>query len=312
MNQSSYLVRAMTEDGSARIVVLNSAKIVNESIQIHGTRPTATAALGRLLTAASMMGSLQGEKTDSLTVGIRGDGEIGSMLAVSDYFGNVRGYIENPNADPARKKNGKLDVGGAVGGGSLYVVRDTGAAMPQTGTVALVTGEIAEDITTYFAESEQIPSVCALGVLVGGDGRCLAAGGFLLQLLPFADESTVAALEKNVAKIEGVSSYFRDGMTPEELCALVLDGIPYQLFDRIDVDYRCTCSRDRMRTGLLKVGARELRKLFDEQEAEGKPRILECHCRFCQKNYPFDEHELFESGYTPAVSADSDDAKDNT
>ncbi len=290
--KQSTIFRAMTQDGSARIVAMDSTEIVNQSIHFHRTRPTATAALGRLLTATSLMGSLQGEKTDSLTVGIRGDGEAGQLLAVSDYCGNVRGYIENPNADPARKPNGKLDVGGAVGRGSIYVIHDTGTGEPQTGTTALVSGEIAEDITQYFAESEQIPSVCALGVLVSPDGACLAAGGFLLQLLPFADPATVEALEKNIATLSPVSSYIQGGMTPAEIADTVLSGIPYDPFDEIEVEYRCTCSRERMKSGLLKLGERELCSLFDEQSAEGKERTLECLCRFCNNTYVFTEQDL--------------------
>ncbi len=286
------LFRAMTQDGSARIVAMDSTEIVNQSIHFHRTKPTATAALGRLLTAASLMGSLQGEKEDSLTVGIRGDGEAGQLLAVADYYGNVRGYIENPSADPERKPNGKLDVGRAVGRGSLYVIRDTGKGEPQIGTTALVSGEIAEDITQYFAESEQIPSVCALGVLVAPDESCLAAGGFLLQLLPFADEETVKKLEENVARLAPVSSYIQSGMTPMELVDTVLQGIPYDPFDEIEVDYLCTCSRSRMQSGLWKIGKRELQSLFDEQEAEGKERSLACLCRFCNKTYHFTENDL--------------------
>ena len=289
----SYLLRGMTKDGSARIVVLNSTEIVNKSVHIHRTKPTATAALGRLLTAASLRGCLQGEKNDSLTVSIQGNGPAGRLIAVSDYYGNVRGYIENPLADPPRKENGKLNVSAAVGEGSLHVIRDSGTGEPQTGTVALVSGEIAEDITHYFAESEQIPSVCALGVLVSPDETCLAAGGFLLQLLPFAAEETVAQIEKNIKALAGISSYFREGKSCREIADIVLQGIPYDLFDEIHVDYLCTCSRGRMKSGLRKIGEKELHTLFQEQEAEGKPRILTCHCHFCGKNYDFSEKDFF-------------------
>lgn len=291
-NDPSTIFRGMTHDGSARILVMNSKEIVNKSIQIHGTKPTATAALGRLLTATSMIGSMQGEKRDSLTVGIQGDGEAGKLIAVSDYYGNVRGYIENPLADPPRKPNGKLNVSAAVGYGSMYVIRDHGEGEAQTGTVELRSGEIAEDITNYFAESEQIPTVCALGVLVGGDGVCVAAGGILVQLLPFADEATVARLEENVSRLSGISSYFKDGKTCQEIADTVLEGIPYDPFDEIEVEYLCTCSRERMHGALLKLGEKELFTLFDEEEAEGKPRALTCHCRFCNNDYVFTEQDL--------------------
>lgn len=288
----STIFRGMTHDGSARILVINSKEIVNKSIQIHKTAPTATAALGRLLTATAMIGSMQGEKNDSLTVGINADGEAGKLLAVSDYYGNVRGYIENPTADPPRKKNGKLDVSAAVGNGSLYVIHDHGNGETETGTVLLRSGEIAEDITNYFVESEQIPTVCALGVLVSPDGSCLAAGGVLVQLLPFADETTVSALEKNVSELMGISSYFNEGKTCKDIADIVLRGIPYDPFDEISVEYLCTCSRARMQGALLKIGEKELRTLFDEQEAEGKPRELSCHCRFCNNDYVFTERDL--------------------
>ncbi len=291
-NNASLLFRGMTHDGSARILVLNSRDIVNRAIEIHHTAKTAPAALGRLLTAASMIGSLQGEKSDTLTIGIQGDGEAGRLLAVSDYYGNVRGYIENPLVDPPRKKNGKLDVGAAVGRGSLYVIRDHGTGEPQTGTTALVSGEIAEDITAYFAESEQIPTVCALGVLVGGDGGCIAAGGLLIQLLPFADEQTVSKIEENVSRLRGISSYFEEGLSPKQIADVVLDGIPYDPFDEITVSYECTCSRARMQEALVRVGKTELIRMYDEQEAEGKARVLTCNCRFCGSHYDFTEAEL--------------------
>lgn len=282
----------MTHDGSARILVIDSAAIVNSMIRIHHTSPTATAALGRLLTAASMIGSLSGEKGDSVTVGINGDGPLGKLIAVADYYGNVRGYIENPMADVPRKSNKKLNVGRAVGRGFLYLVRDSGRGEPHTGTIGLRSGEIAEDIAGYFAESEQIPTVCSLGVLVGSDGKCIAAGGVLIQLLPFADENTVARIESNLEKIASVSSLFAEGKSCDEIAAIALDGIPFDCFDTIPVAYKCACRRDRMKRGIRSLGETEMKRLFDEEEADTGRRILTVNCRFCGKNYEFTEEDL--------------------
>jgi molecular chaperone Hsp33 len=290
--KESVLFRAMTHDGSARILVIDSTAIVNQAITYHHTMPTASAALGRLLTATSMIGSMMGEKEDSVTIGINGDGPAGRLLAVSDYAGNVRGYIENPMVDPPRRSDGKLNVGCAVGNGFLYMAKEYKNAQPQTGTVEIVSGEIAEDITRYFAESEQIPTVCALGVLIGTDGCCVASGGVLIQLLPFADENTVSKIEANVDKLKNVSALFEKGMTPAEIAALAMEGIEYDPFDELTVEYRCTCSRSRMKNGLKKLSEKELRSLFDEEEADGNPRVLTTTCRFCNNCYEFTEKDL--------------------
>ncbi len=288
----SRLLRGMTRDGSARIVVADTRGIVETARRYHKTAPTATAALGRLLTATSMLGSMLGEKTDSLTVTVAGDGPAGRLLAVSDYLGCVRGYIENPTADPPRKSNGKLDVGAAVGHGSFSVIREIEEGKRQTGTVELVSGEIAEDFTHYFAESEQIPSVCSLGVLVAPDGSCLAAGGVLIQLLPFPDPATVDKIEKNVPNISSVSSLLDEGKTLEEIAALAFEGIEFDPFDTIDVDYVCTCSRERMRRGIRSLGAKKVLELFDEEEKENGKRELTAECRFCDKKYRFTEKDF--------------------
>ncbi len=288
----SKLMRGMTRDGSARVLVIDSTEIVRSAAAVHHTSPTATAALGRLLTAASMLGSMMGEKTDSLTVGINGDGAAGKMIAVADYYGNVRGYMENPAVDPPVCGDGKLDVGGAVGRGVLYVIRSEGQGEPQTGMIALKSGEIAEDIAAYYAESEQIPTVCALGVLVDRDRTCRAAGGVLIQLLPFPAEQTVAKLEENARKLTNVSSMIDSGMTPHQIMESVMDGIAYDPFDEIDVEYLCTCSRERMERGLLSLGEKQVQDLLSEQLAEGKPDALTATCRFCNAEYTYTRAEL--------------------
>ena len=287
------IYRGMTRDGSARVLVIDSTAIVNKIVEYHQSAPTATAALGRLLTASSLIGCMMGEKNNKITVGINGNGPIGKMIAVGDYYGNVRGYAENPLADPPRKPNGKLDVGAAVGAGTLYVIRDDGvSADPHIGTIGLVSGEIAEDIAAYFVESEQVPTLCALGVLVGADGTCVAAGGVLVQLLPFADGAVVDKLEANAVHISNVSELFRRGMSCEEIADLVLGDIPFDPFDEIEVDYLCDCEKERMTRAIKKLGEKEIRSMLDEQEAEGKPRTLEVVCQFCNTVYTFTEEEL--------------------
>jgi len=292
MENKSTILRGMTRDGSARFLVINSRAMVNSMRAAHTTTPTATAALGRTITAASMIGTMLPENGDTVTITFSGNGEAGKIIAVADYFGNVKGYIQNPMVNPPKKPNGKLDVGAAVGAGTLSFVKCVGDGDIQTGMTEIVSGEIAEDIATYFAMSEQIPTVLSLGVLVDKDYSCLAAGGVLIQLLPFPEDSTVDAIERNASLLTNISSFFERGLSNEEIAAIALEGIPYDIFDTLEVEYKCDCSADRMRKKILSLGKSEVANLLDEQEAEGKSRELTAICRFCNSEYTYSEKDL--------------------
>lgn len=290
----STILRGMTRDGSARILVINSTEMVNGMIAAHKTSPTATAALGRTVTAASMVGTMLPEEGDTLTMSFAGDGEAGKIIAVADYFGNVKGYIQNPLANPPKKSNGKLDVGAAVGRGTFSVVKDVGGKEPQIGTTEIVTGEIAEDIASYFAISEQIPTLLSLGVLVDKDYSCRAAGGVLVQVLPFPDDATVDLIERNAADLSNISRLIDNGADNTEIADIAMRDIPYDIFDTLTVSYKCDCSRGRMKEKILSLGKEEIKNMLSEQEAEGKARELTAVCRFCNSEYTFSEQELLE------------------
>ncbi len=283
------IIRAMTTDGSARALAIEGRDIVNRAIAIHKTAPTATAALGRTLLAASLMGSLMPEKENLLTLRFQGDGDGGTILASADYEGNVRGLIGNPNCDfPLRASDGKLDVARCVGKGLLTVIRDTGEGQPWNGISEITSGEIAADIAYYYATSEQVPTVCALGILVDTDGSCKAAGGVLVQLLPFADPALADTLERNASAQPPVTSVLSAGGTVDKLLSGYLTGVPYELFDRVPCAYRCNCSRARTDRALLSLGQAQLQELLDDPTQDG----TDLHCQFCDTSYRYSKDDL--------------------
>ncbi len=288
MTPKSMITRLMSADGSARLFVIESTALVQSAQRIHETSKTMTAVLGRALTGCSLMGTLLKDADHTLTLQFKGGGPAGTVCCVSDYAGNVRGYVDHPDVELAPNALGKLDVGGAVGrNGVMHVIKDLGmSAQPYSGMSPLRSGEIADDITEYFARSEQTPTVCALGVRCDTEKMCIAAGGFLLQLLPFADESTVDRLEANVAKIVSVSAIVGKNDSARVLADLVFDGIPYDVFDEIPVEYRCSCSEERYESALRSIGRDELNDMISEGED------VDCVCRFCGKHYLFSVDRL--------------------
>ncbi len=283
------LYRAISADGSAFAAVLDAKDIVSEIEKIHKSSAVVTAALGRLTIAASLMGYMLKGNENSITLRIDGDGPCGQLVAVSDSMGNVRSCVNNPVVELPLNNLGKLDVSGAVGkNGTLSVVKDLGLREPYVGVIPLVSGEIAEDIANYYASSEQIPTVCALGVLVNTDLSVKAAGGFLIQLLPFADDKCVDILEKNVAEMRPVSSLLAEGTTPEEIAHMLLKGLDPNELDTSAPAYKCECSRQRTEQILISIGQDELRAIA----SEGKDTEVSCH--FCGKKYIFSPSEITE------------------
>ncbi len=280
------IVRAMSRDGFVKASAITSTALTERARQIHRTTPVATAALGRVLAAASMMGNLQKIDDGSLTLQIKGDGPLGTLLAVSDAVGNVRGYVTNPQPPLLEKRPGKLDVGAAVGRGMLTVIRDLRMKEPYVGGVELVSGEIAEDITAYFVQSEQVPTACALGVLVDVDHTVRAAGGYLIQLLPGAPDAVIDRIEAGIAAAGAVTGQLDGGLDAEALLRTVLSGFDLEMLEKTPVAYRCYCSRERVRATLVSLGKRDLRELAEGDED------LHVGCQFCDADYVFPPEEI--------------------
>ena len=283
------IVRVLAKGAPVKASAITAKALVERARQIHKTLPTATAALGRALMACSMMGNQLKEDNGAVTLQIKGGGPLGSITAVSDSLGNVRGYVQNPEVDLPLKAPGKLDVGSAVGtDGSLTVIKDLGLKEPYVGSIGLLSGEIADDVTAYFAESEQIPSACALGVLVDTDQSILCAGGYLIQLLPGADEGVISAVEQGVLRVGPVTNTLKEGVSALELVKKVLSDFELEVVEESPVEYRCYCTRDRVTRALISMGREELRSLIEEQ---GKAELT---CQFCDKVYDYSREELEE------------------
>ncbi len=284
---SDQLIRAISQDGLIKVSAVSTRDLTERARQIHKSLPVATAALGRLLAGASMMGSALKEEAASLTLQIKGGGPLGTLLAVSDHEGNVRGTVENPAVDIPLREDGKLDVGTAVGNqGTLTVIRDLRMKEPYVGSVGLLWGEIAEDIALYFVESEQIPTACGLGVLVDRDQSVLSAGGYLVQLLPGAGEETAERLEASLRAAGPVTELLKADPDPEALLRAALPGLALEVLEKRPIAYRCDCSRERMERALISLGREELRAMIDEQGS------AELTCRFCDNVQRFSREEL--------------------
>ncbi len=282
-----YLVRGMSLDGFVKVVAIRSTEMVGRAAEIQKTTPNATAAFGRALTACSMMGNMQKVENGSMTMQIKGGGPIGGITCVSDAVGNVRGYVINPHVPLVEKYPGKLDVGATVGkDGTLTVIRDLQMKEPYIGSVSLVSGEIGDDVTAYFAESEQTPTACALGVLVDRDQSVKVAGGYLVQLLPGAPEETIDALERGIQRAGAVTAMLEAGLTPEDILGQVCGDLGVVFLETVEVAYKCYCSRDRVTQALISLGKKELTEIMQEGKA------FPVECQFCDTIYSFTPEDI--------------------
>lgn len=284
---SDYIVRAMSRDGFVKAAAVCSTGIVRRGWEIQKTTPVATAAFGRALTAASLMGNMQKIDNGSVTLQIKGGGPLGTILCVSDAVGNVRGYVQNPHVGLMEKKPGKLDVSAAVGvQGMLTVIRDMQMKEPYVGSVELISGEIAEDVTAYFVQSEQTPTACALGVLVTPEEPVKVAGGYLLQLLPNAPDSVAASLEERIREAGAVTGMLNRGLTPEDILTCLLGADEVELLERTPVAYRCYCTRERVTATMISLGKKELEEIVRAGET------IHVECQFCDRDYAFTPEEI--------------------
>ena len=282
-----YLVRGMSLDSFVKVVAIRSTDLVERARQIHGTTPNATAALGRALTAASMMGNMQKVENGSMTLQVRGGGPIGTITVVSDPVGNVRGCVTEPRVPLVEKFPGKLDVGATVGtDGTLTVIRDLQMKEPYIGSIQLISGEIGDDVTAYFAQSEQTPTACALGVLVDRDMSVKVAGGYLIQLLPGAPDETIDALERGIQRSGAVTKMLEAGMTPEDILGQVCGELGVVFMETTEVEYKCYCSRERVTAAVISLGREELQEIVEE----GKDFTVEC--QFCDTVYSYSPKEI--------------------
>ena len=285
---NDYIIRATGANDQIRAFAAVTTQMVENARERHNTSPVATAALGRLLTAGAMMGAMMKGEKDVLTLQIQSGGPLQGITVTADSHGNVKGYVGNPDVCIPANANGKLDVAGAVGPGFLNVIKDMGLKEPYNGQVMLQTCEIAEDLTYYFATSEQVPSAVGLGVLMNKDNTVRQAGGFIVQLMPFAEESVISRLEENVQKISSVTSLLEEGHTPESLLEKVLEGFDVHINEKTETRFHCNCSKERVEKALISIGRKELNEMIQE----GKP--IEMNCHFCNTNYSFSVEELKE------------------
>lgn len=282
---NDYIVRATAADNQVRAFAATTRGLVEMARQHHNTSPVATAALGRLLTAGAMMGSMMKNEKDMLTIQIRGDGPLGGITVTADSSANVKGYVENPDV-MLPPKNGKLDVGGAVGIGLIQVIKDMGLKEPYVGQTILVSSEIAEDLTYYFANSEQVPSSVGLGVLMDRDNTVHCAGGFIIQMMPFAQEKTIAQIEENLKNVTSVTALLEKGLTPEELLDVLLGNVGLEITDTIPTQFYCNCSKDRVEQAVASIGKKDIQEMIEE----GKDIEVKCH--FCNTAYNYTVEDL--------------------
>lgn len=285
---NDYIIRATAANDQIRAFAAVTTEMVETAREHHNTSPVATAALGRLLTAGAMMGSMMKGEKDVLTLQIKAGGPLQGITVTADSQGNVKGYVGNPDVCIPANSKGKLDVAGAVGPGFFTVIKDMGLKEPYSGQVMLQTCEIAEDLTYYFATSEQVPSAVGLGVLMNKNNTVRQAGGFIVQLMPFAEEEVISRLEQNVQKINSVTNLLEEGHTPESLLEKVLEGFDIQINEKMDTRFHCNCSKERVAKALISIGRKELNEMIQE----GKP--IEMNCHFCNTNYNFTVEELKE------------------